>query len=384
MSLTQTQLSALTLARTSGIGPITYHSLLNLFPTPEEALHNLSDLCKSRGRKILTPPAAHIIDQEVEKTLSLGASFLFYHEDAYPQLLKETPDAPPVLITLGNPLLLQEKQVAIVGNRNASIHGKTFTQELATALADHNITTTSGLARGVDTAAHQASLIAGHTTIAAIAGGINHIYPPENKNLRESIIEKGCIVTESPFGETPTARHFPRRNRIIAGLSIATVVTEAARHSGSLITTQYAGEYGRDVFAVPGNPKDSRAAGPNHLLAQGAQILLSPDQLISMLPQNMSQVTAKSAQATLFTREAQSDLFDDLPHQETSTPNIPEKETEQISIETQLKNALTSTPLPQDALIRQLKISETQALALLSELELMGDIQRHPGNQWSL
>ncbi len=387
--LSAADFAALTLARTSGIGPVTYHSLLALHPNPADALANLPELCKARGRKQFKFPLEAEIQAEIDATHTLGAQFIFHHNDNYPELLKNTPDAPPVLVVMGNPDLLHTRQVAIVGNRNASLSGQTFTQNLAGTLADNNLTITSGLARGVDTHAHTATLQNGGNTVAVIAGGINHVYPPENKNLRAQIIEYGCLVTESPIGETPTARHFPRRNRIIAGLSLATVVTEAARNSGSLITAQYAGDYGRDVYAVPGNPQDARAAGPNHLLQQGAAILLNPDDLIAQLPQNMSHVMAKSGVNSVnYTRETQTDLFSselatidhkmDISEPELSN-NLPE-----LTPKTTILSALSSQPVPQDKLLRELNLPEHESLALLAELELMGDIQRHPGNHWSL
>lgn len=384
MTLTQAHIAALTLARTSGIGPVTYHSLLALHPCPIAALNALPELCKSRGRKLLTPPSQKDIEAEIDATHALGAQFIFIQDDDYPALLKQTPDAPPVLVVLGNPKHLHARGVAIVGNRNASLSGQQFTQTLSETLSDNNLTVISGLARGIDTTAHQAALSVGAPTVAAIAGGINHVYPPENAELRQKIIQNGCLVTESPVNETPTARHFPRRNRLIAGLSLATVVTEAARNSGSLITAQYAGDYGRDVFAVPGNPQDNRAAGPNHLLKQGASILLDPEDILQQLPQNISHVIAKTPAKTHYTREQQADLFAQPQEPETKlpenkeTPDTPQTPTDII------KTTLSSHPIPQDKLLRQLNLPEREALSLLTELELMGDIQRHPGNHWSL
>jgi DNA processing protein len=282
MQLTPEQLATFRLARTNGVGPVTFLSLLEKCESAAKAVEQLPALCKQSKRKMLTPPTQQDIQAELDQISNAGGHIVCYGDDVYPEWLANTSNPPIALTVLGDPAWLSKPQIAIVGNRNASAAGANYTANLAEELTAAGFTITSGLARGVDTAAHKGALKLG-ATIAVLAGGADFIYPPENKELYEQIKAEGCIVSEQPWDMQPTNRHFPRRNRIIAGLSLATLVTEASRHSGSLITAQDAGEFGRDVFAVPGSPQDPRAAGPNHLLKQGAIPLTEVDDILNVI-----------------------------------------------------------------------------------------------------
>lgn len=255
----------LRLIRTEGVGPRTFQGLLNRFGGASAALDALPELSRQAGRPVTLAPVAEI-ERELALTMRLGCRLLARGEKDYPIALAATPMAPPLLVARGNVAALARPMVAIVGSRNASGLGVKFAERLAAELAEAGIVVVSGLARGIDAAAHRASLR--HGTVAVLAGGQGRIYPPQHAELVEEIIAAGAAVSESPFEMEPRGRDFPRRNRIVAGLSLATVVVEAARKSGSLITANMAFDAGREVFAVPGSPLDPRAEGTNDLLHQ--------------------------------------------------------------------------------------------------------------------
>ena len=357
-TLTDQQYAALRLARTSGIGPVRYFSLIERCGTPSAALAALPEL--SRGK--LTPAPTALIEAEIAATAKLGGQLIFFDDAAYPELLKHIPDPPPVLAVLGDCSLLHTPQLAIVGTRNASANGQRYTHQLAQELAGHGFTITSGLARGIDTAAHHGALAANGKTIAILGGGLDHIYPPQNKDLFTTLTEQGAIVAETPIGTAPTASSFPRRNRLIAGLSHGVLVVEAARHSGSLITAQYAGEQGREVMAIPGHPADPRAAGPNHLLRQGATLVTSADEIREALAQfNPSAPPPRQH----YVREDPAPADDFLAPEDMTVPT--------------LLDLLSPTPTPLDDLTRRLNLTPAQLLAQVVELELEGRVQRLPG-----
>lgn len=380
MTLTPEEIAILRLIRTPGIGPSTYHKLIRKCGNATEAIYQLPQLVPNKKANKYKIPTEKDLQPEITAMQNYSAEFVFYGNADYPQALAHTPDAPIVLTVLGQKQLLKTQQVAIVGNRNASSAGQTFTQELAGGLCLHGLTVTSGLARGVDTAAHNGALAAHGNTIAVIAGGVDNIYPPEHKTLYHRIAEHGLIVAENPIGTTPMHTHFPRRNRIIAGLSLAVVVTEASRHSGSLITTTYAGEYGREVFAVPGSPRDNRAAGPNHLIKQGANVLLSTEDITHMLPQLT--LHNHPTRTVHYTRETQADFFSE-PLTEIEAHVIQSSAEKAFSAESSLKNLLSSQPVEIDELMRQSGLTETAFMLELSEMELLGEIQRHPDGRVS-
>ncbi|MFT8445624.1 DNA-processing protein DprA, partial [Acetobacter orientalis] len=264
-----TLIACLRLARTDSIGPTRWRQLMARYHTPQAALDALPSL-RPKGRPAVTPPPVADIEQEIDATYRLGGQFITLLDDTYPLLLRNCPDAPPVLSVLGQVSCLHQAGVSVVGARNASAHGIRFAGALATELAESGLSVISGLARGIDRAAHMGALHRQGLTIAAIAGGLDRPYPPENATLQAEIAERGVVVTEAPLGTIPTNRHFPRRNRLIAGLGLGCVVVEAAPHSGTLITARLAAEYGREVFAVPGTPLEPRYRGSNNLLRTGA------------------------------------------------------------------------------------------------------------------
>jgi DNA protecting protein DprA len=257
----------LRLSRAEGVGPLTYRRLLRRFGSAAAAIEALPRLARAGGRTI--PPAIppeEEIAREIQQLEKMGGQFLILGTPAYPPLLALLEDAPPVLALLGDPATLSAPAVAIVGGRNASANGRIMAETLARQVAE-TVIVVSGLARGIDAAAHQGALQTGRT-VAAVAGGLDMPYPPENAALQRRISEAGAVVSETPLGTAPQARHFPRRNRIIAGLSLGVVVVEAAPRSGSLITARLAQEYGREVFAVPGSPLDPPAAAPTTCCAR--------------------------------------------------------------------------------------------------------------------
>lgn len=263
------------LARTPRIGPLTFHGLIARFRTADAALEALPRISK------LTPPSAERIEAELDAVDSMGARLLTSCEPDYPPLLAQL-DAPPALIAVrGRAELLKRETIAIVGSREGSAAALLFTERLAADLGAAGFTIVSGMARGIDAAAHRGALETG--TAAVLAGGLDHPYPPQNLALHESIRAKGVVVSEAPLGAVARARDFPRRNSIISGLSRAVVVIEAALRSGSLITARAAADQGRDVMAAPGSPLDQRARGSNALIKQGATLIESAADVIEAL-----------------------------------------------------------------------------------------------------
>ena len=273
----------LRLIRAEGVGPVTYRRLLARYHTPAAALAALPRLAQAGGRvtaaAIFTAADA---EKELQRTASLGGRMIFLGDADYPPLLAMMDDAPPCLIVSGEAALASQRCIAAVGGRNASANGQRMAENLAAELAA-TVVIVSGLARGIDTAAHKGAMRTGRT-IAVIAGGIDQPYPAENADLHRQIAQTHLLITEAPVGTVPQARHFPRRNRIIAGLSLGVVVVEAALRSGSLITARIAQEAGREVFAVPGSPLDPRARGGNDLIRQGAMLVENAADVLDSLP----------------------------------------------------------------------------------------------------
>ncbi len=371
-SLNETErLAWLRLIRTDNIGPITFYQLIERFGSASEALAALPELSRRGGRKKpLTAPPESQITKEYKALQKLGGQIITVKDSAYPLALTATDDAPPVLSILGNPALLNKSCIAIVGARNASLNGRKFAAKIAGDLGARGQIITSGLARGIDTAAHQGSLNTG--TIAVVAGGVDVVYPEENQKLYDSIIEKGVVVAESPLGAKPYAAAFPRRNRIVSGISKGVIVVEATHRSGSLITARMAGEQGRDVYAVPGSPLDPRASGPNHLIREGATLIRNADDVLEILMDFSGKALREPpAQYAHFTPHLVSNTYE-------TSENSPEIMQEKILAH------LSFTPISVDELIRacHLTISELQSCVL--ELELAGRIKRLPGNKISL
>jgi len=270
----------LRLARTENVGPVTFDQLLQRFASAAAALAALPDLARRGGRPIKLATEAQV-DKELADGAALGARLIASCEPAFPQALAALDPPPPVIWTRGRVELLDQPSVAIVGARVASAAGQRFARGLAAELGQSGLVVVSGLARGIDAAAHEGSLPTG--AVAVLGGGVDDIYPPEHAGLYARIAEAGCVVSENEPGRTATARDFPRRNRIISGLSRAVVVVEAELRSGSLITARLAAEQGREVLAVPGSPLDPRAKGTNDLIRQGAALCEGADDVLRAL-----------------------------------------------------------------------------------------------------
>ncbi|MBY0406263.1 MAG: DNA-processing protein DprA [Rickettsiales bacterium] len=357
----------LRLLRSQSVGPVTFFSLLRRYGTPKAALEALPELARNGGRKApLVIPTIAEAEKEIAATHAHGATLIVYGSPAYPAGLLTLPDAPPVIAVLGNPELWQRDNIAIVGARNASAHGCQFAAQLARELGDKGFTIISGLARGIDAFAHKAALPTG--TVGVIAGGIDTIYPPENEKLYANLREQGAIISEQPFSQLPYAGSFPGRNRIIAGMSLGTVVVEAAPRSGSLITARLAAEYGREVYAVPGSPMDPRAKGCNQLIKDGAHMVESAADIAAGLSPYRKMAHAEECPAAF-----------------TPAPKSPANEALGMEeMRAQLIEKLSANAVSVDELIEQCETSAQGVLTILLELELAGKLVRSAGNKVSV
>lgn len=370
----------LRLARSEGVGPITYRRLLRRYGNPASALDALPRLAEAGGKpEAPAIPSAASASREIERVERLGGRLLFLDGPEYPPLLALLDDAPPVLSVVGNARALTKRGVAMVGSRNASANGQRIAEELAGELADAGVTVVSGLARGIDTAAHIGALRTG-VTIACVAGGVDVPYPPENAGLQARIAREGAVVGEAPLGTAPQARHFPRRNRIIAGLSLGVVVVEAAPRSGSLITARLAQEAGREVFAVPGSPLDPRCRGSNGLIRDGAHLTETAADVLDNLPDHP--LREGIARSPLFARgPAPEKLAEPLP--ELADPaDLPVSE--QAAIQARLLELLGPSPIAVDELIRRCGFPAAAINGVLLDLEIAGRIETLPGNRVTL
>lgn len=375
IKLTERQkLSWLRLIRSDNIGPATFRELINNCGSAERAIEMLPELSKRGGsrRKIRIASSAEI-ELELEKIEKFGARLVGIGEPEYPRALRQIDGAPPLLTVKGNIDLTTPPSVGIVGSRNASITGNKFAANLATDIVKAGYTVISGLARGIDAAAHRASLFASQQisshagTIAALAGGIDKPYPPENLGLYNEICDgKGLAITEMPFGWKPIARDFPRRNRLIAGVSLGLVVVEAAQRSGSLISARRASDFGRLVFAVPGSPLDPRAGGTNELLKEGAILTTSATDILEAL--------APVSQIDQINYNIIEEKEDDV-----SEFDPPDENARSIII-----NAMGATPVEIDDIIRHTGYPAQTVYLILLELDLAGRLQRHSGGFVSL
>jgi DNA processing protein len=363
MSVSEAERRAwLRLARTEHVGPVTFHNLLARFGSAAAALEELPRLARRGGGKNFELPPAGDAERELEKLTALDGRLLLACEPDYPRGLKALEAPPPVLSVLGHPHLLRKEMIAIVGARNASALARKFADTLARELGFAGIVVVSGLARGIDSAAHEAALAVG--TVAVVAGGVDIIYPPENDKLYAAIKNQGVVVSEMRLSEAPQARHFPRRNRIISGLARGVVVVEAAEKSGSLITAQYALEQGREIFAVPGSPLDPRAKGANRLIKEGATLTESAEDILSVLTPMLGAG------------------FEE-PERSPMQPRTDALEAEADRIRAKVEEALGPAPVEIDELIRQLGAAPAAVLTVILELELAGRCARHPGNRVS-
>ncbi|MBN8531267.1 MAG: DNA-processing protein DprA [Alphaproteobacteria bacterium] len=358
-------IDCLRLIRSERVGPVTFFDLILQFGSPAEALERLPELSAKGGRaKPLKAYPLAGAEKELEQTRRHGAFFLKFGEDAYPPLLRQIYDPPPLLAARGKrPDLTAGKCFAIVGSRNASMNGGVLAKRIAEDLGKSGVVIASGLARGIDTQAHEGALSTG--TIGVIAGGIDTIYPPENAHLFARMAEDGLILTEQPFGNEPYARAFPSRNRIIAGMSHGVLVVEATHKSGSLHTARMALQESRDVFAVPGSPLDPRCQGTNALLKQGA-------------------ILTETAQDVLDHLSFERDLLSDSARQGFAAPAAAYGESELSEARKAVLQALSAVPVHQDALITRLQLPAGIVMRVVLELELAGRLDRHAGGKISL
>lgn len=359
--LTQAEAFArIRLLRSPNIGPISYRQLLARFGTATAALDALPDLA-SRGRGPYRPASADGIEREVLALRKAGARYLFHDQPDYPALLGELDSAPPILTCRGNLTLASEPCVALVGARNASAAAVKLARDFAAALAEAGFTVVSGLARGIDGAAHEGAF---PRTIGVIASGIDIAYPPQHASLQERIAAEALLIAEQPPGTEPRGRHFPSRNRIIAGLASGTLVIEAAPQSGSLITARLAGEAGREVMAIPGSPLDARSLGCNQLIREGAVLVQTPDEVAELLQ------SFTGAPRSRFCVADTADLFD---YAELAKLDWGEA---RADLSRDIAHLITNAPVEIDELVRQSAATPAEVHMALLELELAGDLVR--------
>ena len=348
------------LLRSPHIGPITYRQLLARFGTAERSLEALPDL-GGRGKRSYAAAPVDRIEREVDGVRKAGAKYLFHDQPDYPPLLAQLDSAPPIVTYRGDATLAAKPCVAMVGARNASAAAVKLAREFASELSSAGVTVASGLARGIDGAAHEGAF---PRTIGVIASGIDIAYPPQHEELQERIANEGLLIAEQTPGTEPKGSHFPSRNRIIAGLAAGTLVVEAAPKSGSLITARLAGEAGREVMAIPGSPLDARSQGCNHLIREGAVLVQSPEDVEELL-------SGFDGNPRSTFREA-SDGFDcELEELAAAEP-------------ADIGSLLTSAPVAVDELIRQSGTSAASVQLALLELEISGQLVRHAGGRVSL
>jgi DNA processing protein len=351
----------LRLIRSGQIGPVTYFRLIQRFGSAAAALDAIPDLAARGGGRAPRIADAGEVSREIDAVAKLGARHIFVGDADYPALLAELDSAPPALIVRGNGGLPARATVAIVGARNASAAACRFARELAHGLAQQDVTIVSGLARGIDTAAHQGA--GTPRTVAVIASGIDVYFPPENRALQDDIAAGGLLITEHPPGREPLARHFPARNRIIAGMALGTVVVEAAPKSGSLITARLANESGREVMAVPGSPLDQRAQGCNQLIRDGATLIQSAADVMETI-QPLFGGLMREPRAPWITEPLSADASD--------------------GERAEVVRLLGPTAVATDELIRQSGLPAAVVNTVLLDLELAGRIERHAGGRVSL
>ncbi len=357
------RLAWLRLARTPNVGPVTFAQLIARFGSATAALEEVPRLMRRGGGSAVLPDEADT-RREIDALAKLGGRLIASAEPNYPRGLAALEAPPPVISVIGNNNVLKREMIAIVGARNASALGRKLTSRLAADLGAAGLVVVSGMARGIDTAAHEGSLASG--TCAVIAGGIDIVYPPENAALYERIKTEGVIVSEMPLGQQSQARHFPRRNRIISGLARGVVVVEAAEGSGSLITANYALEQNREIFAVPGSPLDPRAKGTNRLIREGAVLTEGADDVLGVLSPMLGGNFREPERAGGI-----------MP------PSEELADAEANRIRAAIEEALGPASVAVDELIRLCRAPAAAVLTVILELELAGRLARHPGNKVS-
>ncbi len=354
------QIATLRLIRSERVGPITFRQLVSRFGSATKALEALPDLARRGGGAASRVSSKAEVVREAEAVERAGARYLMLGDPDYPPLLAELDDAPVVMTVRGDAAFLSKPCIAIVGARNASAAACRFARELALGLSERGAVVVSGLARGIDTAAHQGSLRGG--TVGIIASGIDIAFPRENADLQEAVATDGLLIAEQPPGTEPLARHFPYRNRIIAGLALGTVVVEAAPKSGSLITARLAAEAGREVMAVPGSPLDPRAQGCNLLIREGATLVQNADDVLEAISGMSGHVRSERM---------------------SYRPAPVALEVDEEAMGT-VRGLLSHSPVAIDELVRQSGLSAPLVSAALLDLELAGVVVRHAGSRVGL
>ncbi|WP_029057499.1 DNA-processing protein DprA [Stappia stellulata] len=361
------RLAWLRLIRSENVGPVTFRALINHAGSAEAALEALPDLSRRGGKRTIRVFSQADAEDEVEALERLGGRLRALGEYGYPPLLRYVDGAPPLISVRGSDdRLAEEATIAMVGARNASLAGLKLAGEIASGLGEAGYTVVSGLARGIDAAAHRAALASG--TIAVMAGGVDVIYPGENRDLHRSILDKGgAVVSEMALGWKPRSRDFPRRNRLISGVSLATVLIEAARASGSLHTARFAAEQNREVLAVPGSPLDPRSEGGNRLIRDGATLITSAQDILDSLGPRRPFPEPPSIEV-------------EEPGRENKTLPLQVADTDRGKV----LSALGGAPVEIDELIRHMQLKARVVHVILLELELAGRLERHPGQKVSL
>ena len=359
--------------------------MLRRFGSARAALEALPRLAR-RGER--SPTVVAVTRAEAEAELGalhrIGARLLCWGEPGYPSALAAIEDAPPVLTALGQAELIRRPMIAVVGARNASANGRRVARELAAALGRAGLVVISGLVRGIDAAAHLGGLETG--SVAVVAGGVDVVYPEENRGLYDALARRGAIVAELPLRTEPQARHFPRRNRIISGMALGVIVVEAAARSGSLITARFALEQGREVFAVPGSPLDPRARGCNELLRSGAILTESADDVLLQLGPQLRGIEATPPPVPSRVSGGAIEpppTRTEIRNAGWEPPSAAKTEFDEDGLALILER-LGPTPVTVDELVRQCQMSAAAVATLLLELELAGRVERHPGNAVSL
>jgi DNA processing protein len=375
-------IDTLRLIRTEGVGPLTYRRLIGRFGSVRSAIEALPELARAGGRAVPPVlPARRAVEAEMAALAKLGGRFVFVGGPGYPAFLAELPDAPPALAVLGDVALLSARAIGIVGARNASANGMRMAGQLAAELAAaapggpaEGLVVVSGLARGIDAAAHRGAMTTGRT-IAVIAGGLDNPYPPEHETLQAQIAATGAVIAEAPLGTAPLARHFPKRNRNIAGLVLGLVVIEAAARSGSLLTARLANEAGRELFAVPGSPLDPRCRGSNDLLRQGANLTESAADVLANLPDHPRRLGL-----------ARDPLFVHGRSEFAEAPAAFDGDADADAAEIaegrrRIPGLVGPDPVAVDEIARHCQLSSAAVTAVLLELELAGRVETLPGNR---
>lgn len=361
------RLNWLRLLRSDNVGPSTFRDLINRYGSAGAALDALPELAARGGKRSIRIATSDEAHAELDRVERFGGRIVAIGEPDYPRMLRHMDVSPPLVTIIGRADVFAASSVSIVGARNSSASGAKMARQLASELGGAGFSIVSGLARGIDAAAHWASLETG--TIAVLAGGLDKPYPPENLDLVGRIARQGAVITEMPFGWEPRARDFPRRNRLIAGLGLGLVVVEAALRSGSLISARLAGDLGRQVFAVPGSPLDPRAAGSNGLLKDGAVLTLSAQDVI----EHLSPMIADAPRPALSEPDASDAIFVD------ETIGDPP-----ANAHDELVLALGPAPISVDELVRHTRLPVRTVNTLLLELDLAGRLERHSGGAVSL